>query len=82
MNAALEMGMNIADRAQELDFQINLSEERLSYLIFTILNGVEVSYDSSLEENEFFDLSRKLMDLRIQRACLPAVAPRRQMRYA
>lgn len=82
MNAALEMGMNIADQAQELDFQISLTEERLSYLIFTILNGVEVSYDSSLEENEFFDLSRRLMDLRIQRACLPAVAPRRQMRYA
>ena len=82
MNAALEMGMNIADQAQELDFQISLTEERLSYLIFTILNGVEVSYDSSLEENEFFDLCRKLMDLRIQRACLPAVAPRRQMRYA
>lgn len=74
--------MNIADQAQELDFQISLTEERLSYLIFTILNGVEVSYDSSLEENEFFDLSRRLMDLRIQRACLPAVAPRRQMRYA
>lgn len=74
--------MHIADQALELDFQIDLAEERISYLILTILNGVEVTYDSSSEENEFFDLNARLVELRIQRACLPAVAPRMPMRYA
>ncbi|KQO69169.1 hypothetical protein ASF18_01620 [Methylobacterium sp. Leaf89] len=37
------------------------------------MDAIEVSCDVVQEEKEFFELTAKLFELRIQRACLPGV---------
>jgi hypothetical protein len=65
--------MNNADRAWDLDRQIEKSEGEISQLIRDILDAIEVSCDVVQEEKEFFELTAKLFELRIRRACLPGV---------
>ena len=75
--------MNSADRAWELDRQIEKSEREISQLITTIMDAIEVSGDVMREERRFFELSARLFELRLQRACLPdAPAAIPLLRYA
>jgi len=63
--------MNIADRAWELDRQIERGEGEISHLIRTILDAIETSCEVVSEEKKFFELNARLFELRIERACLP-----------
>lgn len=66
--------MNFTSQGLQIDHQIAETEKEISVLVLLVLDLIEICCDTAREEKELFDLQATLLELRIERACLPSVS--------
>lgn len=67
--------MSIAERAWNLDREIEINEKELFGLATLILDLIEIHHDTCKEIEDFFKLNFKMLELRLERASLASTSP-------